>query len=58
MVALLITPPSLAAPAQDATHLGIAHEIVNVLSDVEVCLNTCRDSESIQQALPHLEEAC
>lgn len=52
--ALLLAPACCLAQGQD--HLGIAHAIIGLLSETEACLNTCRDKESVQQALPRLKE--
>ena len=53
----LTTPFILAvtATAQD-THISIANEIINLLSDTEICLNLCRDEQSINEVIPVLRE--
>ncbi|MBE6417483.1 MAG: hypothetical protein E7033_03335 [Akkermansiaceae bacterium] len=44
-----------AATAQD-THLSLANEIINLLSETEICLNLCRDAQSVQDVLPQLAD--
>lgn len=44
-----------AATAQD-THVSIANEVLNMLSDTEICLNLCRDEASIKEVIPQLQE--
>lgn len=43
------------AVAQD-THYSLANEVVELLSQTEICLNMCRDEQSVQEVIPHLEE--
>ncbi|MBR4309624.1 MAG: hypothetical protein IKT79_01235 [Akkermansia sp.] len=44
-----------AVMAQD-THVSLANEIVDLLSQTEVCLNLCRDEESVREVVPQLQE--
>lgn len=44
-----------AAMAQD-THVSLANEIVDMLSQTEICLNLCRDEESVREVIPQLQE--
>ncbi len=43
------------AAAQD-THASLAEEIIDFLSQTEICLNLCRDAQSVQDSIPHLKE--
>lgn len=38
------------------THRSIAQELVDLLSETEICLNSCRDSASVEAAVPRLRE--
>ncbi len=42
-------------PATD-THQGLAQATVDLLSQTEICLNSCRDEASVRAALPRLKE--
>lgn len=60
MKTLFITPilPIIScytATAQD-THASLAEEIIDFLSQTEICLNLCRDAQSVQDVLPQLKE--
>ena len=41
--------------AQD-THISLANEIIDLLSETEICLNLCRDPQSVQDVLPQLQD--
>lgn len=43
------------ATAQD-THFSLAEEIIDFLSQTEICLNLCQDEQSIKEVLPQLKE--
>lgn len=43
------------AAAQD-THLSLAQEVVDLLSQTEVCLSLCQDEQSVQEQLPMLQQ--
>ena len=43
--------PLLAAPAN---HVDMTHAILDFLSRTELCLNSCRDAETLQAAIPLL----
>lgn len=43
------------ATAQD-THASLANEIIDFLSQTEICLNLCRDAQSVQDTLPQIKE--
>jgi len=53
---LPLLPICCAAWGENAvdTHQSIARELVNLLSETEVCLNSCRDTASVEAALPEL----
>lgn len=36
------------------THQGLAQAVLALLSQTEICLNSCRNQESVQAALPRL----
>lgn len=43
--------------AQDeVTHFSVAQEIIDLLSQTEIILNTCQNEESVKAALPQLSE--
>lgn len=46
------------AEPQDSapTHQSLALELIALLSDTELALNSCRDAESVQAALPTFRE--
>lgn len=53
----ITTPFILAASvtAQD-TNLSVANEIIALLSETEICLNLCRDAQSVNDVIPKLRE--
>lgn len=38
------------------SNISLANEIIDLLSATEICLNTCRDAQSVQAALPQLQQ--
>lgn len=55
---LIYTAPIVACcsvTAQD-THYSLAEEIVDFLSQTEICLNLCQDEQSVKEMLPQLKE--
>lgn len=46
------------AEPQDSapTHQSLAKEVIALLSDTELALNSCRDAESVKEALPTFRE--
>lgn len=42
-------------PAAD-THQGVAEELLDLLSRIELCLRNCNDAESVTAALPDLRQ--
>lgn len=38
------------------THQSIARELVDLLSETELCLNSCHDAASVEAALPELRK--
>lgn len=53
---LLLPAICCVAPAQTDTHISIAHAVIDLLSETELCLNNCRDAQSVQSSLPRLRE--
>lgn len=53
-----LTTSALGTGSEDlpATHQDYALALLQLLSDTEVLLNSCRDVDSTQAALPHLRE--
>ena len=45
-----------AMAAEQDTHLSLAQEVVNLLSETEICLNLCQDEQSVEAQLPKLQE--
>jgi len=45
-----------ASGQETATHLSLARDVVDLLSETEACLNTCQNAATVQAALPRLEE--
>lgn len=57
LCSLLLAPVCCLATAQEQhSHLDLAQALINLLSETEACLNTCRDKDSVQAALPRLEQ--
>lgn len=56
--ALIISTALSCAAAQDTpdTHQSLAKEVLALLSDTELALNSCRDAESVKEALPTFRE--
>ena len=56
--ALIISSSLSCATAQDTadTHQSLAKEVITLLADTELALNSCRDAESVQAALPTFRE--
>lgn len=48
--------PCLAEEAAPASHIDLTHTILDFLSRTELCLNSCRDAESVATAIPQLRE--
>ncbi len=46
----------LMAQETELSHASIAQEIIALLSDTELVLNSCRDQESVAAAIPELRE--
>ena len=44
------------AQETELSHASIAQEIIALLSDTELVLNSCRDKESVAAAIPELRE--
>ena len=42
--------------AAPASHIDLTYTILDFLSRTELCLNSCRDAESVKAALPQLRE--
>lgn len=55
-LSLLLPACCLVMAQEQRTHLDLAHALVDLLSETEACLNTCRDKESVQAAIPRLEQ--
>ncbi|MBR3903725.1 MAG: hypothetical protein IKJ29_08720 [Akkermansia sp.] len=49
---------SASAPAQElpANHVDLTDSILDFLSRTELCLNSCNDAQSIEAALPQLQQ--
>ncbi|MBR5894181.1 MAG: hypothetical protein IKZ13_01400 [Akkermansia sp.] len=47
---------SIAAEEQQLTHFSLAQDVINLLSDTEIILSQCQDSQSVQQAIPELNK--
>ncbi len=45
-----------AMAAEQDTHLSLAQEVVNLLSETEICLNLCQDEQGVKSQLPKLQE--
>lgn len=54
LTTIVVIAYGAAASAKD-THLSLANEIIDLLSETEVCLNLCRDAQSVQEILPQLQ---
>ena len=44
------------AQEEQTNHVDLASDILDFLSRTELCLNSCRDAESTQAAIPRLKE--
>ena len=47
---------SVAAANEPVTHFSIAQEVINLLAETELLLNSCRDAESVAAAVPELQK--
>lgn len=47
---------SLADEAPATSHIDLTQTILDFLSRTELCLNSCRDAETVKAALPRLRE--
>ena len=58
LICALFLPASIccAATEQTDTHHLLAQEIITLLSDTELVLNSCTDPASVETALPRLRE--
>lgn len=57
LICALLLPASVCcATEQTDTHHILAQEIIALLSDTELVLNSCTDSASVEAALPRLRE--
>jgi hypothetical protein len=46
----------LAEETGAASHIDLTHTVLDFLSRTELCLNSCRDAESVAAAIPQLRE--
>ena len=46
----------LAEETRVASHIDLTHTVLDFLSRTELCLNSCRDAESVAAAIPQLRE--
>lgn len=46
----------LAEETGAASHIDLTHTVLDFLSRTELCLNACRDAESVAAAIPQLRE--
>ena len=54
--AIPLTICCVAAADESTTHFTIAQEVINLLAETELLLNSCRDAESVAAAIPELEK--
>ena len=47
---------SVAAANEPVPHFSIAQEVINLLAETELLLNSCRDAESVAAAVPELQK--
>ncbi len=54
--ALPLTICCVAAADEPVTHFTIAQEVINLLAETELLLNSCRDADSVAAAIPELQK--
>ena len=53
---LPLTICCVAAADESTTHFTIAQEVINLLAETELLLNSCRDADSVAAAIPELQK--
>ena len=58
LIALSLVLLSLESFAQEmaGNHVDLTSNIIDFLSRTEICLNSCRDAESVNAAIPQLQQ--
>lgn len=54
-ILLALLSPQLSAN-EEVTHISLARQIIELLSQTELVLNTCQNEASVKEAIPQLKE--